>query len=161
VVSFFMKMSWQCLLVTQRRHRWQGTTFCAQFKKASKIDGPGTKDPGRVTASDTLGVAERSIKQPALELGGLLDRASCPLAASRGSDLGANGKLAPLTVAIPTATVVRTFTNLRFGKVKFVYAVADSAHHSRRPFRRHVTEIVTAHLKTALKRSPRFGAREN
>ena len=56
---------------------------------------------------------------------------------------------------MPAATVVRAFTNLRFGKVKFVYAVAYTAHHSRRPVRRRVTEVVTAHLKTALKCSAR------
>ena len=74
----------------------------------------------------------------------------CP-SASRGSGLSANGKHAILTFAILAATVVRTFTNARLGKVKFVYAVANSAHHSRSPFRRRVTEIITAHLKAALK----------
>jgi hypothetical protein len=81
----------------------------------------------------------------------LLDRALCPLAASRGSGLSANDKHAVLTFAILAATVIRAFTNPRLGKVKFVYAVADPAHHSRRPSRRRVTEIGTAYLETALK----------
>ena len=63
----------------------------------------------------------------------------------------ANSKLTLLAVAILAATIVWAFTNVRLGKVKLVYAVAGSAHHSRRPFRRCVTEIVTAHLKAALK----------
>jgi hypothetical protein len=82
-------------------------------------------------------------------------------AASRGGGRGANSKLAILTFPTLAATVVRAFTNTRLGKVKFMYAIAHSAHHLHRPFRRHVAEIVAAYLKTALERPSRFRTREN
>jgi hypothetical protein len=73
----------------------------------------------------------------------------------------ATSELTMLTFPILAAAVVPALTNPRLGKIKFVHVVADAAHHSRRPFRRHVTEIVAACLKTALKRSSRFRTREN
>jgi hypothetical protein len=57
----------------------------------------------------------------------MLDKPAVTTRASRGSGRCTNSKLAILTFTILAATVVRVFTNPRFGKIKFVNVVADCA----------------------------------
>jgi hypothetical protein len=70
-------------------------------------------------------------------------------AALRRSGRSAHSKFAILTFAILPTTLVRAFTNLRLGKIKFVNVVTDCAQQSRFPFRWHVTEIGAGRSKTA------------
>jgi len=115
----------------------------------------------KAAGSSTDGSALSPLACRPLQNGSVREIERIPPATSRGAGCSANSKLAILTFPILAATVVRAFTNARLSEVKLVYPVARPAHHSRRPFRRHITEIITAHLKTALKCSSRFSTREN